>query len=84
MYFSADKEDGGRARRLLLMEDESVCLTRRQHQFKSLTGFTAGGAHLLFILLAEVLAFYESAALFQTVSTGRYEDTIGRTQISLI
>lgn len=39
---------------LLLMEDVSVCLTRLQYQFKSLTGFTAGGAHLLFILLAEV------------------------------
>lgn len=39
---------------LLLMEGVSVCLTRLQYQFKSLTGFTAGGAHLLFILLAEV------------------------------
>lgn len=36
------------------MEGVSVCLTRLQYQFKSLTGFTAGGAHLLFILLAEV------------------------------
>lgn len=44
---------------LLLMEDVSVCLTRLQYQFKSLTGFTAGGTHLLFILLAEVCLLWK-------------------------